>query len=108
LTQPVHTGSKSIGTFTVADGGAFDTPFSGSTSYVKTLLTPSGSALLNYHNFEIAKLDGEFDGSTIIASSQSLSSGNEFTKESGLNLLFNIENFDASFICPFTVETFFP
>jgi hypothetical protein len=25
-----------------------------------------------------------------------------------LNLLFNIENFDASFICPFTVETFFP
>tara|TARA_B100001093_G_scaffold154049_1_gene146744 strand:+ start:999 stop:3584 length:2586 start_codon:yes stop_codon:yes gene_type:complete len=108
LTQPVHTGSKSIGTFTGADGGAFDTPFSGSTSYVKTLLTPSGSALLNYHNFEIAKLDGEFDGSTIIASSQSLSSGNEFTKESGLNLLFNIENFDASFICPFTVETFFP
>ena len=108
LSQREYTGSKSIGTFTGADGGAFDTPFSGSTSYVQTLLTPSGSALQNYHNFEIAKIDGEFSGSLIIASSQSLSAGNSFTKESGLNLLFDIENFDASFICPFTVETFVP
>lgn len=108
LSQREYTGSKSIGTFTGADGGSFDTPYSGSTSYVQTLLTPSGSAIQNYHNFEIAKLDGEFSGSLIIASSQSLSAGNPFTKESGLNLLFDIENFDASFICPFTVETFIP
>lgn len=108
LSQREYTGSKSIGTFTGADGGAFDTPYSGSTSYTQTLLTPSGSALQNYHNFEIAKIDGEFSGSLIIASTQSLSAGNTFTKESGLNLLFDIENFDASFICPFTVETFIP
>ena len=104
-----YTGSKSMYTITGSHGGATaDRPYFDTASYTLTVDTPSGSALYSYHNFENAKFDGEYSGSTLTLTSQSLNPGNTFKHESGLNLLFDYDFFDASFVCNFQVRTFVP
>ena len=108
MTQPEYSGSKSMYVITGSQAQFGDSPYYDTASYNLEVMTPSGSTTYTYHNFENAKFDGEFSGSILTLTTQSLNPGNQFKAESGLNLLFDYDFFDSSFQCDFSVKTFIP
>ena len=110
--QPEYTGSISLVEISGSDGGIIQdsvylsSSLSGSTNYLAYEMTVSGSALSTYHNHGVAEFDGEYSGSQFVATDGDLTKDNVFRKVPGVNLRFDIETFDASFICDFQVALF--
>lgn len=97
------TGSIETGFTEGQDGGVYKVGnTSATTSYVEIVQTPDGPAPYDYHNYEMAKIDGELSGSTKTITNGELNGQNPYKKERGTQIRFNQYFIDQDTDCSIT------
>jgi hypothetical protein len=105
-TQPEYSGSIDTAFITGSNGGVFRTTNESgidgewNTSYRQVVQTPVGEGIKDYHNTQIASIDGEFLNSSIVVSNGELNQANTFKTPSFYVNNFNITRWlDTEGIC---------
>lgn len=91
--------SFEIGSITGSSGDSYGSRNQYTSSYSTYFLTSGGLAQSDYHNYEVAKYDGELSGSFIKISSAELNDENRYKYESNATLNFRYNFIDALLDC---------
>lgn len=91
--------SIEVGSITGSSGDSYGSRNQYTSSYSTYFLTSGGLAQSDYHNYEVAKYDGELSGSFIKISSAELNDENRYKYESNATLNFRYNFIDALLDC---------